>query len=209
MSDSPQQTSRHGYGEEQTVQRSWFDIESPSEVGAGETATVKVTVSVPESASVGDYNAEINLGLKDPARPERSDHWQRVDLNFQVWEQPDQPYETSFQVSDRAENVRLTLSAGRHRESTSDQPVSFDVTFVDPGGEVVEHQRVQITNGGHVSLGEDERRGETQGPYTSDGENRQFVYQVTNPRSGEWTVKIMPHHTTDFRYEVVREESDR
>jgi len=203
-----QESRRHHHGgDEQTAQRSWFDVEAPSEVAPGEEATVTVTVTPPDSASVGDYRAEVNLGLKDPARPERRDHWQRVDLNFQVWQQPENPYETSFQVSDSTENVTLTLSAGQYGQSATDDPVSFDVEFVRPDGKVVDYERVEVSDGGHVSLGDDRRRGETQGPYTSGGENKEFVYRVTDPGTGEWSVRIMPHHTTDFRYEVVRDES--
>lgn len=200
--------SRERYGEnENTVQRSWFEIDAPSEVGAGETATVSVTVTPPASASVGDYHANLNLGLKDPARPEREGHWQEIDLGFQVWKQPDQPYETSFQVSDAAENVKLTLSADQDREMANTKPATFEVSFVGPNGTVVNHQRVEVSNGGYVSLGQDERRGQTRGPYTSGNGDKQFVYRITDPAAGQWTVKIMPHNTTNFRYEIIRSES--
>jgi len=199
------QEDRRYRGNEQTVDRSWFEIDAPNEVAPGETATVTVTVNPPESASVGDYDANIDLGLRDPARPDRRDYWQQVDLSFQVWQQPDEPFETSFRVSDDTENVTLKLSAGQYRRSTTDEPTSFDVTFVGPDGSTIEAERVEVSNTGHVSLGQD-RRGGSQGPYTSGGSQKQFVYRIEDPDEGQWTARIMPHNTTEFRYETVRNE---
>lgn len=198
---------RNRGGEQNTVERSWFTVDAPSEVPAGESVTVEVTVNPPESADIGRYDAEIELGLKDPARPDRGEYWQQVDLNFQVWTQPEEPFESEFQVSDQTDNVTLTLSASQYRQTATDEPTAFDVTFVAPDGTVADHQRVRVSNRGSVSLGGDERRGETQGPYVSGGDNKQFVYRVEDPTDGEWTVKIMPQNTTRFSYEIVRNES--
>jgi hypothetical protein len=197
--------SRYGSSEE-TVDRSWFDIEAPNEVEPGETATVTVTVSPPESAAVGDYNAEIDLGLTDPARPDRGDYWQRVNLHLEVWKQPAEPYETSFQVSEDTDDVTLTLSAPSMDDS-SDRPVSFDVAFVAPNGTVVDHERVTQTTNGHVSLGSGDRRGSSQGPYSAGREQLEFTYRVDDPEAGQWTLEVLPQNTMDFSYEIVRNES--
>jgi hypothetical protein len=201
------QTEESRYRDRATAQRSWFDIEAPSEVAAGENTTVNITVSAPADASVGDYNAMVDLGLKDPARQDRSDYWQQVDLYFQIWQQPEEPFVTDFQVSDRTDNVTLSLSASQYRQLANDQPTQFDVTFVAPNGTVVDHQREKLRNRGSVTLASDARRGETQGPYTSGNEAKQFVYGIDDPSAGTWTVQIMPHNTTDFSYEIVRNES--
>ncbi|CCQ34141.1 conserved hypothetical protein containing N-terminal carbohydrate-binding module, putative alpha galactosidase [Halorhabdus tiamatea SARL4B] len=201
------ETEESRYRDQATAQRSWFDIEAPSEVAAGENATVEITVNAPSDASVGDYDAMVDLGLKDPGRQDQSDYWQQVDLGFQIWEQPEDPFVTDFQVGDEVENVTLTLSASQYREMANDRPASFDVTFVAPNGTVADHQRAQVTNRGSVSLTSAASRGETQGPYTSGNEAKQFVYGVDDPSAGEWTVQIMPHNTTDFSYEIVRNES--
>jgi hypothetical protein len=198
-----QETRRRYPGSEQTVERSWFEIDAPSEVEPGETATVNVTVSPPASASVGDYNAEIDLGLQDPARPDRGDYWQRVDLRFQVWAQPDEPFETSFDVSEEAESASLTLSTGSPH---NDRPASFDVSFVAPNGTVVDAERVRVSNDGHVSLSGDGPRGESQGPYTSRGSQQEFVYRIDDPAAGQWTARIMPENAVDFHYEITRDE---
>jgi hypothetical protein len=198
-----QENRRRYRGSEQTVERSWFEIDAPSEVAPGETTTVNVTVSPPESASVGDYDAEIDLGLQDPARPDRGDYWQQVDLRFQVWTQPDEPFETTFAVSEATESASVTLSTG---SPANDRSASFDVSFVTPNGTVVEAERVRVSNDGHVSLGGDGPRGESQGPYTSRGSQQEFVYRIDDPAAGRWTARIMPQNAVDFGYEITRDE---
>ncbi|MFC7142069.1 hypothetical protein ACFQMA_19815 [Halosimplex aquaticum] len=202
------ETPDHRQPSENTVKRSWFEIDAPNEVGPGETANVSVTVTPPSDAAVGRYYTELSLGLTDPNRPERSDYWQRVDLSMQVWEQPDQPFEQSFAVSERADNVTLSLTAGDYGERASDEPVSFDVTFVSPNGTEVDAERVSVTDSGAVSLGaEDDRAAERQGAYTARSGGSEFEYRLDDPGAGEWTVRIMPHNTVDFQYEIVRDES--
>lgn len=194
--------------DQNTVDRSWFSIEAPNEVAPGETETVTITVEPPEDADLGRYRTEVNLGLKDPNRPDRSDYWQQVSLNFQVWEQPDEPFETTFSVSEDADNVTLTLSGGNYRDTASDDPVSFDVTFVSPSGEEIDPQRVSVSDGGSVSLaGDDGRQTESDGPYASESTGTEFEYRVDDPESGEWTAQITPQNTINFRYEIVRNES--
>jgi hypothetical protein len=191
-----------------TVERSWFEIDAPNEVAPGENATVAVTVTPPESADVGRYDAEVDLGLEDPARPDRGDYWQRVDLHFRVWEQPEEPFETAVQVSEETETLTLRLSANQYEPVADDAPADFDVTLVAPNGSTVEPERVQVTDSGNVDLGERRRPdARTQGPYASDGGNTEFVYRVESPESGEWTARILPENTTNFDYEIVREES--
>jgi len=199
-----QETRRRYPGSEQTVERSWFEIDAPSEVAPGETATVNVTVSPPESASVGDYNANIDLGLQDPARPDRGDYWQQVDLHFQVWKQPEEPFETTFGVSEDTESASVTLSTG---SPANDRSASFDVTLVAPNGTTVEAERVRVSNDGHVSLSGEGPRGESQGPYTSHGGQKEFVYRIDDPAAGQWTARIMPRNAVDFEYEITRDEN--
>lgn len=190
-----------------TVERSWFDIDAPAEVGAGETVTVSVTVTPPEDASLGRYNAEVDLGLQDPNRPGRNDYWQRMNLRFQVWEQPDEPFEKSFTVSEDANDVTLSLTAGSYGRTATDEPVDFDVTFVAPDGTRIDAERVSVTDSGSISLGADDRGdGEQQGVYTDRSGGTEFEYRLDDPQAGEWTVEIMPENAINFQYEVVRNE---
>lgn len=196
-------------GEQETLDRSWLEIDAPNEIDAGETATVEVTVSPPADAERGDYRSELDLGLKDPARPDRSSHWQEVNLGFQVWTQPDEPFETSFEVSEDAEGVDLKLSAGRHHRGTNEmESPSFDVTFVSPDGEEIDATRVQVTNRGSVNLGGDRRQpvADDDSTYATDGEQQTFRYRLEDPEDGSWSVRIMPENAMHFGYEIIRDE---
>jgi hypothetical protein len=194
-------------GEANTVDRSWFDIDAPNEVGAGENVTVEVTVTPPETAHVGRYGAQIDMGLSDPARPDRGDYWQQVDVDFRVWTQPEEPFETSVQVSDDTRNMTLTLSSSQYGAMADNEPASFDVTFVAPDGSTVDPERVEVRNSGGVNLGREGPRGQSQGPYVSEGGDKEFVYRVDDPEAGEWTVQILPDNTIDFHYDITRNEA--
>ena len=197
-----------------SLDRSWFTIDAPSQVPAGGSATVDVTVEVPENASRGDYDAELSLGLRDPARPDRSDYWQRVHMRLQVWEQPDEPFEKAFDVSEGTGSVVVKLSTS-DRRNADDSPASFDVTLVGPDGETVEPERVETTNRGHVDLSGDRRRyrhasgaasaTESGSAYADQGGQRVLTYRLDSPDEGEWTLRVMPHDTVGFRYEIVRD----
>lgn len=59
-------------------------INAPSKVKAGETATIKIHLKVPESMQ-GSYSMAIDLGIEDPAL----DEWEnQVQFYLNVWEQP-------------------------------------------------------------------------------------------------------------------------
>ena len=190
------------------INPSWIDIDSPNQVAAGETATVSITVSPPEEAERGRYDAEINLGLKDPNRPEGDTHWQRVRANFVVWKQPSQAFETHFAVSEETENLTLTLSPNRYYGATDAEEAGFDVEFVGPDGDVVEAERVRVTDSGSVDLsGERSPRARTDGEYAVSGGHSEFVYRVAEPAAGEWTLRVTPENTIGFQYEITREEA--
>ncbi|WP_336036960.1 hypothetical protein [Halobacterium yunchengense] len=194
------------YDDRETLDRSWVEFDAPNEIGAGERATIEVNVSPPANAERGDYRAEVDLGLKDPARSDRSSHWQRVSVRFQVWTQPEEPFETSFDVSEETEDVTMTLSAGRYG-GVEGASADFDVTFVSPDGEEVDAERVGVSNRGSVNLGENRRASGDDGTYSSGGETQEFTYRLEDPDSGEWSVRITPENAMQFGYEIVRNES--
>lgn len=67
-----------------TLEHSLLEIDAPSEIALGETETVNVTVTPPDDAERGRDDAELNRGIRDPARDKRDTHWQEIDLNVQV-----------------------------------------------------------------------------------------------------------------------------
>jgi hypothetical protein len=187
-----------------SFERSWIEIDAPSEIPAGETATVNVTVSPPADAAVGDYSVELDMGLKDPARIDGSDYWQQVDLGFQVWNQPEEPFTTSFQVNEGTSALTLELDASTGRQDGT-RPPSFDVSFVAPDGTEVDAERVRTTNSGHVDLADE--RPSNDGTYGNHGEQQTVTYRVEDPDAGTWSAEIMPENAIEFGYEISRDES--
>lgn len=189
------------------LDRSWIDIDSPSEIDAGGTETVEMTVTPPADAERGNYNAEVDLGLTDPARNEDRSHWQEIHLRFQVWTQPDDPFETAFDVSEDTNNATLELSADGHARAQTEQTAAdFDVTFVAPDGTEVAAERVQVADTGHVTLGAERRTRQSDGTYSTRGDQQTFKYRVVDPDAGTWSVRVLPENTMDFEYEIVRNE---
>ena len=207
---SPQLKNERRYGSSSSaIDPAWLDIDAPSSVSPGETATVTVTVSPPESADSNSYRGNLDLGLKDPNRDDSNSYWQEVSLNFDVWNQPEEAFETSFEVSEDVENVTLTLSPRSGYGSSGDSdPASFDVTFVGPDGTAVTAERVRVTDRGFVDLSETNNpNARQQGEYSIRNGGQQFVYRVDDPEAGSWDLRVMPENVIGFSYEVTRNES--
>lgn len=209
---SPELTTEerhHPPGRERSLQRAWFEIDAPNEIAPGQNETVRVTISPPSEAERGRYRAELDLGLKDPVRPERDSHWQQIRLGVQVWKQPEEPFETTFDVSKNVTDITLKLSADSPRrpgDGDVSNPGRFDVKFVAPNGTVINATRARVTNTGHVDLSGDERAAQD-GAYAVHRGDKTVRYHLGDPQSGTWTVRIMPENTVRFQYEIIRNVS--
>lgn len=208
---NPQLSEEHrrvGPPGRETLDRSWITIDAPSEIAPGESDTVEISVSPPADADRGDYNAQIDLGIKDPARADDRSYWQQVDLSFQLWTEPDEPFETSFDVSEATADATLTLTSSHHpRASGTDTDADFEVTFVAPDGREIDVERTRLTDSGHVDLGGQRPETTTDGTYAARGGQQTFTYRVEEPAAGEWSVRIMPENTIGFQYELTRNET--
>jgi len=196
---------RHRPSGRTTLDRSWVTIDAPSEIAPGETETIDLTVEPPADAERGDYSATVDLGLTDPVRNADNTYWQEVDLNFQVWTAPEEPFETSFSVSETTSNATLELTANQRRQASErGQDASFDVTFVAPDGREIDADRTSLTDSGSVNLGAQRPSETPDGTYAARGGQQTFTYELDEPAAGEWSVRIMPSNTIDFRYEITR-----
>jgi hypothetical protein len=188
------------------LQRSWLDIDAPSQVPAGESVDVTVTVDVPDDADPGDYDTELSLGLKDPHRRDDDSYWQRIDLGLDVWEQPEQAFETTVQVDNATESMSITVDASLYtRRSADSEDPSFDVVFVAPNGTVVTPEQLERTQSGGVTLGDGHRGSTDENGYATRSAEYTVSYRVDAPQSGEWTVRIMPHNVMEFGYEISQQ----
>jgi len=200
---------RHRPADRTTLDRSWVTIDAPSEIAPGETGTIELTVEPPADAERGDYSATVDLGLTDPARNADNTYWQEIGLNFQVWTAPEEPFETSFSVSEATTNATLELTANqRQRAAERNQDASFDVTFVAPDGREIDADRASLTDSGSVNLGAQRPRETTDDTYAARGSQQTFTYEIADPAAGDWSVRIMPQNTIDFSYEISRDEAN-
>lgn len=196
------------------LDRTWLDIDAPSRIEPGERATVTIAVEPPSSAEAGRYDAELELGIDDPNRPDRDAYWQRVRLTVEVWHEPSSPIETTARVDAAATDLTLTLTPhGAAYRSTdgeaSGEPASFDVEFVSPNGTVVTPDRVRVTDRGTVDMGAGARPSapvDEDGVAVRDG-GREVVYRLDDPAAGDWTVRIAPRNVIRFGYEITRHEA--
>lgn len=197
----------HGIDRE-AIDESWFEIDAPSEIAPGETGTVEITIAPPESAERGRYNAEIDLGLQDPARPDNRNYWQQVNLGFQIWTQPAEPFKRTVDVANDTESMRLTITTDEPPRGEDAAAPSFDVTFVRPNGTTIDAERVERTTSGHIDLGRSDERQRGEGPYADGNAAQTLTYEVEEPPAGDWTLQIMPQNTVEFGYEITRDESE-
>lgn len=198
----------YGYGPYGTVGSAFEDdaitITAPSIVKAGETTVVKVHLEVPDDAK-GGYNGAIDLNIDDPSIRE----WDgQVQMNFEVWTQPSEPYTKTFttrtdgliniEVSSNDCNYGMWMGAGSQNEKDE---ASFDLALEGESGEV-ELNLVKTTYSGTVSLGASDFP-----PWEMDGagiyhdaiEVYTETYEVPGA-IGEWTLGILPTNTEQFNY---------
>ena len=199
---------RYRSSQRNTLDRSWVSIDAPSEIPAGETDTVEITVEPPADADRGDYNANVDLGIADPARPNDRAYWQEISLSFQLWTAPEEPFETTFSVSESTTNATLELDARQPRTPEASSNADFDVTFVSPSGEEIAAERSSLTDSGRVTLGAQRRPAQTDGTYASEGSQQTFTYELDDPAAGEWSVRITPENTMGFQYDLTRTEDN-
>ena len=201
-------TRRAGPGGRETLDRSWITIEAPSEIAPGESDTVEISVEPPADAERGDYSTTIDLGIRDPARANDRSYWQQVDLSFQLWTEPDGPFETKFSVSEATSDATLTLTSSHHpRAGQTDADADFDVTFVAPDGREIDVERTQLTDSGHVDLGGQRPEAASDETYAARGGQQTFTYRLDDPAAGEWSMRITPENTMAFEYEITRNEN--
>ena len=201
----------YGYGSyENMIPDEWLTLDAPATVDANSTATVNVTVDVPEDAK-GGYEGCIKLNIDDSA----AERWERdyeVHISLEVWKQPTTPYQQNFTVK-QGQNFSVVLSASQYRydkyatgTEETEEPY-FNVTLALAGleGENMTLEASKTVKTVAVSLGldyllpEDVTSVET---YHVSRVDYSETYKITNATGGVWTLKILPKNTKSFEYTV-------
>jgi hypothetical protein len=203
----------YGY-EEGRMPNDWLTIEAPATVSAHTTATVTVTVAVPEDAS-GWRDTKINLNIDDPSITE----WDGiVYMNLEVWKPPTTPYSDEFSV-EQGGAFSVMVSArqyayDRYSEMEEEEP-SFNTVLSAPNNVTVTPESTKTVKKREVSLGLGMKYGPW-GPYPEDAASEEQyhvmsteyskTYEVTNATGGTWTLEILPINVQDFEYTIEIEE---
>ena len=184
-------------------------ITAPSVVKAGETVIVNVHLEVPDD-SKGNYNGAIDLNIDDPSIRE----WDgQVQMNFNVWTQPTEPYIKTF-ITRTDGPVTIEISSNPYSEyayamwmgaNTQDKKEpSFDVTLEGDSGEV-EMTLVKTTYSGSVSLGMSNFP-----PWEVDSTgiyqdlSSSYIEEYSAPcAAGDWTLGILPGNADMFSYTIT------
>lgn len=186
----------------------FISLDAPSEVKAGETATVKIHLEVPENMQ-GSYSATIDLGIDDPTL----DDWAgQVQLYFDVWKQPSEPFVTEFTTVSNG-SVRIELSTNQYDYSDSfavnskDQPEFSPVLRKD--GEEVELHLVKTESKGSVNFGNNDMvlYSATSPSYQQYSTTYTEVYEASGG-VGDWELSVLSANTDGFDYSISVGDSD-
>ncbi len=184
-------------------------ITAPSVVKAGETVIVNVHLEVPDD-SKGNYNGAIDLNIDDPSIREWGG---QVQMNFDVWTQPTEPYIKTFTTRTDGP-VTIEISSNPFSEyvyamwmgaNTQDKrEPSFDVTLEGDSGEVG-MTLVKTTYSGSVSLGMSNFppwEVDSTGIYQDISSS--YIEEYSAPcAAGDWTLGILPGNADMFSYTIT------
>ena len=185
---------------ENSIPDEWLTIDAPAAVDANSTATVNVTVDVPEDAK-GGYEGCIKLNIDDSAT-ERFGRDCEVHISLEVWKQPKTAYQQNFTVK-QGQNFSVVISASQRG---TEEP-SFNVSLALAGleGEDMTPEPSKTVKTVGVSLGSDYLPSEdvtSDETYHVSHIEYSETYMVTNATGGVWTLKILPRNTQSFEYTI-------
>ncbi|KAF5413939.1 MAG: hypothetical protein C5S48_10245 [Candidatus Methanogaster sp.] len=188
-------------------------ITAPPVVPADGTATVNVHLEVPLGAK-GEYYSGIDLGISDSS----SDGWygndEVVQLNFEVWTQPTEPYvkgfatETASPITIEVESnqYRYDMCGGGSSENDGAEEPSFDVVLRGSTGAEVMLTRTVVEYHGSVGLGGSDCTPpwevDSHGMY-DEGSTSYVERYTADGAVGTWKLSILPHYVEAFEYTVM------
>ncbi|VVB96011.1 NPCBM-associated, NEW3 domain of alpha-galactosidase [uncultured archaeon] len=183
-------------------------ITSPKSIPAGATETVKIHVTVPGDAK-GYYNGYVDLGIDDMSVRD----WEgRVNINFNLWKQPTEPFTRSFTLNKEAPITIEVSSAynygygypyGKSGGAKTPEP-SFETTLIGPDGKQVDLTVTKTVTKGNVNMGGDRPPWEidSESIYQENGIQRIETYKAKGS-TGEWKLKVLPRNTQGFDYSIT------
>lgn len=194
--------------QEPALTESAFTLNAPSTLQPGATGTLNIDVRVPPDAT-GYYSGYIDLGIDDPSIREGEG---RIQLNFMVWKQPQEPFVKKFSM-DAADPISIELTSGISLFSgslpsgiLSSMPIrepAFDTILTGPEG-AVRIRPVQKVIKGSVNVGGDPMLITSQQAGTYQEMNAQYITTyAADGRPGAWQLSVMPKNAQSFEYKIT------
>jgi hypothetical protein len=180
-------------------------ITAPGSIPAGTTGTVKIHVKVPAETK-GYYNGYIDLGIDDPSVREGEG---RVQLSFNIWKQPAEPFVRSFIMEEEAP-IHIELSSTYYYgfpistgANANEKEPSFETTLTGPGGNA-ELKVLKTVIKGNVNMGGDRPPWEIDSAsiYQEMGVQHIVTYG-TGGSPGEWKLNVLPRNMQGFDYSIT------
>ena len=181
------------------IEPEWVSVE-PKEIklGAGESASFNISVSIPADADTGYYDGMI--AIRTDKYPEQVEHY-----NVQVYKPLEEPIITEFCVPPNSTKVIVTVKWSEDRISPEG---TVDVHLFDFNGSEVSQKAKMTRISGHVDAF---NYAPKPIPVVWEGieetanvrERHTVIYQVENPASGTWKLEMMPEDVMHFSYDIV------
>lgn len=178
-------------------------ITAPSNIPAGATEIVKIHVKVPAGAK-GSYNGGIKLNIDDPSIRE----WEgTVQMNFNVWTQPTEPFVKSFTIKEAAP-LTIEISSGYGFPygmtiGANRKEPSFETTIEGPSGKAdIKVTKTVIKSGVNMGGQIPPWELDSNGIYQENGVQIIETYK-TSGSPGEWKLKVLPKNTENFEYSIT------
>ncbi|WP_321416757.1 hypothetical protein [uncultured Methanomethylovorans sp.] len=180
-----------------------IEITSPSSVLPGESAIVKLKLTVPEG-SKGEFYGSVDLNINDSSIYEDSE---QVSINFHVPVAPSKPYQIPFKVKENGTaTIELKSTRPQFYSMKSYDDPSFTVKIYDPQGKEVSPTLMSNMYGGSVSLASNPylviaNLASSISGYQDNVQQYVDTYDV-NVTPGTWTLSVLPSATESFDYSI-------
>ncbi|MEA2076371.1 MAG: hypothetical protein U9O85_11740 [Euryarchaeota archaeon] len=204
---------RYKYGSENVIKPEWVSV-NPNEInlGAQESASFDISVSIPSNARSGYYSGMI--AIRTDKYPERIEHY-----SVQVYKPLEEPITKAFSIPPNASKVVVTVKWNKDEKNLLSAEGTVDVHLFDPYGSEVSQKTKMMTHiSGYVNVFEYDFRPlppepismpvvkseeETTNANVNEHGQQAVIYLIENPASGTWKLEMMPEDIMYFNYDIV------
>jgi len=140
------------------------------------------------------------IAIRTDKYPERIEHY-----SVQVYKPLEEPITKEFSVAPNSTKVMVTVKWNKDEKNMLSAGGTVDVHLFDPyGNEVSQHTKMTRISG-YVDAFSYALRGgeETTNANVHEHGQQAVIYQIENPASGTWKLKMIPEDVMHFNYDIV------